>query len=246
MSKFESSIGNCPVSISIGNMVREKAGAYLIPQFDSEVVFGGVAGAVARAGAMRGMEEFADYMDKNGPLPFGTIWPTRAGGGNSDWLINAISVKSGDDTAFDVIRDVTYKAMKLCGDEGVGKIIFPALGTGILRELTDEQSAKAMLSGIDKYASEGGNPVAASFVFLDGSGAQSLFDAYKTVIETKAYASAGTEVAAGKIDFNRWARGMDADAAANQEYARNHPAGTPTEGIKVGKPLQLKPKTGRS
>ena len=45
MADFNADIEGCPVSISIGNMVREKAGAYLVPHFDDNVVIGGVAGA---------------------------------------------------------------------------------------------------------------------------------------------------------------------------------------------------------
>ncbi|TAL39246.1 MAG: hypothetical protein EPN97_02895 [Alphaproteobacteria bacterium] len=235
MADFTADIEGCPVSISIGNMVREKAGAYLVPHFDDNVVFGGVAGAIANNGARRGVQEFADFMKANGPLEFGTVWPTPSYGGNAEWLMHAVTVCSGKDTAFDVIRDATYKALKICGEKGIGKLILPALGTGALRELTDAQSAKAMLSGVYKYAAEGGKPVEAAFVFLNNEDAQSLLDAFKGVLQTKSYKTAGTEAAAGTIDFARWAVRQEEDAIANHEAERE-------EARRPMKPLRLKTK----
>lgn len=241
MADFSTDVGGCPVSVSLGNMVKEKAGAYLVPQFDTTVVFGGVAGAIANAGAMAGMKEFAAFMDKNGPLAFGTVWPVKSQGGNSDWLLNAISVKSGDETAFDVIREVTYRAMKFCGENGIDKLVLPALGTGALRELTDEQSAKAMLSGIDKYAAEGGKPVAAAFMFLPNTDGQLLLAAFKKVLNAKSYENVAPEKAAGAIDLGRWAALQDLDAAANAEFARKQAERLP-QGIPISKPLRFKTK----
>ena len=47
MADFETDIGGGAVSISPGNMVKRKAGAYLVPHFDDNVVFGGFADAIA-------------------------------------------------------------------------------------------------------------------------------------------------------------------------------------------------------
>ncbi|MEZ0223853.1 MAG: macro domain-containing protein [Alphaproteobacteria bacterium] len=221
MAYFEADVGNCPVSIGIGNMVREKAGAYLVPHFHDAVVIGGVAGAVANNGGRLAIQEFVEFMDKNGPLEFGTVWPIRSYGGNADWHMNAITVWSGKDKAFDTIREATYRVMKACDENGIDRLILPALGTGAMRELTDEQSAKAMLAGIYQYASEGGKPVAAAFVFLDNEDAQPLLDAFKTSLQTKSYETSGTEKAAGEMDFGRWAARQEIDAIDNERAAHD-------------------------
>jgi O-acetyl-ADP-ribose deacetylase (regulator of RNase III) len=242
LNEYKGEISGCPVSVSIGYLEREKAGAYLVPHFDSAVVKGGVAGSIARGGAELGIDEFADYMDRNGPLPFGTVRLTKSYGGNAEFLCHAVSVQSGEDTAFQVIHDVTLESLRLCGVNGISRLVVPALGTGILRELTDEQSAKAMLSAVHDYAREGGGPVEMAVVlYAGGSDAPSLFRAFSEAVKSKSYETAAPEKAAGEIDPGRWAEGMERDRAANEDYARKNPVKVQAnQPIKVGAPLKLR------
>ena len=223
MKEFNGIIGNCPIRISIGNMIKEKAGAYLVPHFSAGVNYGGIAGAVARFGAQLGVEEYEEFVNKNGPQPFGQVKITKSYGGNAEFLLHAVTVGSGAATEFDVARTATQDSLKLCEKNGIATLIVPALGTGIVGELADQQSAKAMLSAIDRYSKAGGKAVDISFVFLDREPeeAEALFAAFTKVLKDKSYENAPSEVGRRKIDVGRWAQGMQYEEDENTRHAQN-------------------------
>jgi O-acetyl-ADP-ribose deacetylase (regulator of RNase III) len=242
MTQFQDVIGNCTISVSIGNLEAEKADAYLVPHFSPGVNFGGVAGAVARTGGGLGVNEYADFVRRNGAQPFGQAKVTDSYGGNAAYLIHTVTVGSGAEAEFEAVRQGTLNALRACSENGLHKLVAPGLGTGIVGELLDEQCAKAMLSAVDLYAKEGGKPLEISLVFWKGEpeNARSLAAAFQKVLNDKSYVDAPAEIGARNIDPARWARGMNHDAASNDAYARANPLQLQSSQPVKAKPIRLK------
>lgn len=239
MSEFF--IENQKVSISLGDMTKVKADAYLVPEFNTAASFGGVGGAIARAGATMGLELYQEHVDKNGQQPFGQVVLTPSGGGNAPHLLHVVSVGSGEENEFSVIQTCVYNVLRTAEENGIGKIVIPALGTGIIGRLTDEQSAKAMMSAIHRYASEGGQPLEIAFVLFAG---QPTLNSFENIIKTKAYENVSHETGERDIDLARWVFGMNGDAAANQKYAQDlAQKGATGKTVKLMKPLVIKKKS---
>lgn len=221
MTAFQAKIGSVTVNVELGNMTAKKADAYIVPQFNSSASWGGVGGAVARAGASGGLQDYQDYLDKSGTQPFGQVVVTPAHGGNAKTLLHVVSVASEKENEFETVRTSIYNTLKTAEKEGIKTIGAPLLGTGIIGELTNEQSAKAMLSAIKSYAEEGGKPLEISFIIFDrNADAQQAFTAFRSVIETGAYKNVENEVGGREIDLVRWFNEMSSDAAENEAFGR--------------------------
>ncbi|MCL2537885.1 MAG: macro domain-containing protein [Alphaproteobacteria bacterium] len=144
MSIYKFKIKSADASIVLGNITKQIVDAYVVPHFDNEVSWGGVGASVSRAGAAKGMEEYEEKYC-NGNLKFGDVILTNSYGGNSKYLLNATTVASGEDKEPRTVYEATSNAIKVAEANKLISVAFPALGTGIIGDLTPEQSALVML-----------------------------------------------------------------------------------------------------
>lgn len=158
MFMIEHKMGSVDLRVAIIDLTKVEADAYVVPQFQDEASYQGVGGAIARMGAKKGIDVFAEFLENHGKQEFGTAVITPSGGGNSKKLVHVVSVgglenKHGE---FNVVHTSVANTLKAAQKDGIKSVVFPALGTGIIGSLTAEQSAKAMLSAIDNFAKDGG------------------------------------------------------------------------------------------
>jgi hypothetical protein len=69
MSDFFGEIKGNPVAIKLGDITRSQVDAIVVPEFNSSASYGGVA----RSGALKGMEQFDEFVSEKGHQPFGAV-----------------------------------------------------------------------------------------------------------------------------------------------------------------------------
>lgn len=213
MERIEGQIRNVTLRIAFGDMTKVKADAYIVPQFTSCASYGGVGGAVARAGAVKGIDEFQEFVSRGGEQKFGTVLLTNSHGGNSNKLLHTVSVGSSKEHEFDTVQTSIYNALRTAEENGVKSVVSPALGTGIIGQLTPEQSAKSILSAVKNFADEGRNMDVSVVIYGD----RGAYNDFVKTLSTKSYETANKEKGAQELDIGRWIVGMQRDADANRK-----------------------------
>ncbi len=223
--KTTGQIGHSTASVEWGDMTQHKVDAYIVPEFTSEWSPRGVGGAVIRGGGSRGMEAYQKYIDANGDFDFGDVLLTPSGGGNAGYLLHIASVASGADNEFETIQTAVYNALQAAEKQGITSIVSPAPGTGVLGDLTGEQSARAVLSALHQHEQEGGAPIDFKVVIFrdpySPEASEQDFAGYAKVINDKSYEYAEPEKGARGRDFGRWAAHMETETRLTQEYMEN-------------------------
>lgn len=219
---MKKNIGNSEVSIHLGDMTQFEVDGFVVPQFNDCCSFGGVGGSVARNGAVEGMEAYESYTQQaESDIAYGKIVIVPSGGGNSQYLLHAVTVASGSENEFETIQNAIFNALKASEKNGLESVAMPAMGTGILGDLTDEQSAKAMLSGVYKYSQESDIPVKVSIVIWDS---QETVDSFSQVLASDSYVNCLPEKGERAFDWNRWVDEINMDMDKNAEKL-GHPIG---------------------
>ncbi len=211
---FEKPIQGTTVKIILGDITKVKCDAYVVPQFTSAASYGGVGGAVARSGGLKGLEAYDKFVQQKGEQPFGKILLTPSGGGNSKSLLHVVSVGSGEDNEFNTIQTAFYNVLKLAQEQGIQSIAAPALGTGMIGRLTDKQSANAMLSAIHQFAKEGGNLDVSIVIY----GSKPAHVDFIETLELGQFEAAKDESGKKDINLADWVEGMSRDAKANRKF----------------------------
>ncbi len=206
-------IGDIEVKISVGDMTTFTTDAYIVPHFGTCASFGGVGGAVARSGGGPGLKEFDEYITRHGKQEFGFVHLADSGGGNSRYVLNVVSVGSGAEQEFEVVTKSILHALKTAGAKNLKAVAMPALGTGIIGDLTSDQSAKAMMAGVQQFVNAGGKLDKIDIVIFGDKSARATF---QEVLRDKKYLASVPEVGMREFDMTRWVAGMQADAYENE------------------------------
>jgi O-acetyl-ADP-ribose deacetylase (regulator of RNase III) len=210
------SIGSVVINLGLGDMTEAKAGAYIVPQFDSCASEGGVGAAICRAGGQLGViDEYEGILRKvGGTLEFGLAFVTPSHGGNADRLIHVVSVGSGREREYNVVHEAIYNALMAAKDAGIKSVICPLLGTGIIGALTDEQSAKAMFSAIRRFDRESpASGIEMTFVAYANPANKNhpTFRTLQTVLTDQGYEGASPVVGVREFDALRFQRELQRD-----------------------------------
>jgi len=210
MQKLISSakIGNITVKIISGDITREVVDAYLVPQFNKCASYGGVGGAISKAGGIKGLNAYHEYVMENGVLPFGRVHVTETGGGNAKLLLNTVSVGADKEEEYQVVHNCVYLACKCSSELGLKTVACPAMGTGIIGQLTDKQSALAIFSAIQKFTAENKTLQSFNIVIFDNEEALKEFS---SVLSAQIYVGATPQTGERKFDIERWVSGMKKD-----------------------------------
>jgi O-acetyl-ADP-ribose deacetylase (regulator of RNase III) len=199
-------IGQNRTSIVLGDITESKVDALIVPQFTNDVSYGGVGGAVARSGALAGMQEYDRFIQQNGRQNYGTVLLSPSGSPKFSHLLHVVSVGSGEDKEFSTVQNGFFNALKLAEAHGLKSIAAPALGTGIIGDLTAKQSAEAMMSSLKAYGETGGKPMGVEFVIY---GDRSAFTDFVQVMNSGSYNEVNRHQT-GEREFDpvRWADGF--------------------------------------
>lgn len=216
MQTHEGKIGNNRVAVALGDMTQLQADAFVVPQFTSASSFGGVGGAVARAGGTHGLEEYQRFIDSQGEQKFGTVLLTESGGGNAKHHLHVASVGSPKDDEFNTVQTGFYNALKTAEANGIKSVVAPAMGTGIIGQLESDQSARAMMSAVDQFTKEGGK-MDVSFVIY---GDKAAYQAFTDSLDSKKYETADRETGKKEFNLGEWVVGMQRDADANSRASQ--------------------------
>lgn len=211
---YTDNIANASIEIILGDLTQVPADAYVVPQFKNGASFGGVGGSVARSGALTGMQEYDTFVSAQGTQPFGKALLNESGGGNAKYLAHVVSVGSGRENEFCTIQTCIVNALGICTGKGLATIATPALGTGIIGDLTSEQSARAMLSAVHEHIGSHQEPFTFKVVIY---GDRAAFNAFVDVLKNKLYLLKSTPVGGKVFDMDVWLREMKRDAKLNQE-----------------------------
>ena len=141
-------IKNINVSVISADIAKLTADAVVVPEFQEAASYGGVGGALCINGYEEGLENYDCFLDNTPVPPFGEVIHTQSGGKKIPYMLHAVCIGAPREEAFQVTSTCVQKALALAQQHGYKKILMPALGTGILGCLADEQSARAMLNGI--------------------------------------------------------------------------------------------------
>ncbi len=191
-------IGDTTVNLTVGDMTAIPASAYVLPEFNDSASDSGVGGAIIRKFGRTALNDYIHLLQTRGPQQYGDAHVTPIQDGK--YIIHVVSADSGRDKEFKTIQDSVYHALQQAQEKGCESIVMPTLGTGALGDLTDEQSAKAMLSGIKKFADEGGHlTITIAVADLNPNDLQKKFQAFQNVLESGSYVNAKPEVG------TRWA-----------------------------------------
>jgi O-acetyl-ADP-ribose deacetylase (regulator of RNase III) len=200
-------VGNIPVTIAIGYLERTPADALVAPQWpgDAGSYGGGVGRAIISAGGRAAYEDYAHHCQGTETAhrdvhvsPSGvSLWPH---------VINAVTVGSQRSEEFEVIADATYNVLKAAAEKGIRTVAFPALGTGVIGNLTPEQSAKAITNGIDRASREGLDVEVAIVLWAGSRGAaEQGFKAFSDTVTAGVFGSQ-SEVGGKQFDLASWIR----------------------------------------
>jgi O-acetyl-ADP-ribose deacetylase (regulator of RNase III) len=208
-----STIGNSCVKVIFGDLTKIRADAYVVPQFTTAASYGGVGGAIARSGALKGIEAYEAFVDGKGTLGFSSVLMTEAGGGNAKHLLHTVSVGSARADEFSTVRNGLLNALRTAAENGLTSIVAPAMGTGIIGKLTAEQSARAMMSAIELYGADGTADLTVSIAIF---GDEAAYNAFNQVLESRSYVASVAEPGARELDFGRWVIETNSDMIANK------------------------------
>jgi O-acetyl-ADP-ribose deacetylase (regulator of RNase III) len=149
---------------------------------------------------------------------FGKAVITKSGGGNSNYLIHTVTVGSGANEEFSTVQRAMLAALKLAEAKKLETIAVPALGTGIIGQLTDVQSAQALMSAIHEYQQQGGSPLKVTFVIFRNPQAISAFE---NTLKDKSYLQVDRrQIGVREFSLDRWMASMLDDGQQNSEAAR--------------------------
>jgi O-acetyl-ADP-ribose deacetylase (regulator of RNase III) len=209
-------IGSVVVHLGLGDMTEATVDAYIVPQFQEGPSEGGVGGAICRAGGQLGViDEYEGIVQKaGGSVEFGKAFVTSSHGGNSRQLIHVASVGSGIEREYNVVNSSIYNALVGAKAANINSIVSPVLGTGIIGALTDDQSARAMLSAVRRFDAENpGSGIQITFVAYGNPQNKNhpTFQALKRVLAEEEYVGATPVVGQREFDPERWVTGMNRD-----------------------------------
>lgn len=141
-------LGPCSVRLCLGDITRIEADAIVNAANTQLWMGGGVAGAIRRAGgAVIEREAMAQ-----GPIPVGQAVVTSAGMLPCRHVIHAATLEPGRKSTDNNVRMATSSALKVCAERGIGRVVFPLLGSGT-GGLSFMDSARAMLETILHHTS---------------------------------------------------------------------------------------------
>lgn len=136
----------------------------------------GVAGAIRRKGGPSIQEE----CDAHGSIPVGEAAITGGGNLKARYVIHAASMGFAHPTTSETLQSSTEHSLRICADEKIESVAFPALGTGVSGFPVDE-CARIMLSTAKQHLETSPHPKRIEFVLWDDQTYKSFQQIYNSL-----------------------------------------------------------------
>ncbi|TAM84573.1 MAG: macro domain-containing protein [Acidobacteria bacterium] len=138
------------------------------------VLGGGVAGAIRTKGGPRIQEE----CDRIGPIRLGEAAVTTGGNLKAYYVIHAASMKLGEETTAESLRNSTHNSLLCAEEKGLKTIAFPAIGTGIAGFPMGD-CARIMISEVLAHLRSRSSLEKIYFVLFDDAALKTFEETYK-------------------------------------------------------------------
>ncbi|MFP4483150.1 MAG: macro domain-containing protein [Thermovirgaceae bacterium] len=145
----ERKVGKTVIRLYKGDITCYDGDAIVNAANEKLVMKAGVAGAIKEKGG----EEIEDEALDRGPVEVGEAVVTSAGDLPVDYVIHAAVVRNDGHTGEREIRGATQNSLYRCDELSIGRVAFPAFGTGVGRYPVDK-CARAMLEEVVLYLEE--------------------------------------------------------------------------------------------
>ena len=122
----------------------------------------GVAGAIRRKGGLTIQEE----CDRIGAIKIGEAAITGGGNLKAKYVIHAASMGFSLPTTAESLRSSTEASLRLCVENKIESVAFPALGTGV-SGFPVRECAQIMISAVKKHLEKHEYPQRVQFVLWD-------------------------------------------------------------------------------
>lgn len=196
-------IGNIEIKLVKGNLADQDVVGLVVPEFKSCASGGGVGGAIYRAGMGKGMDEYDDHVQTS-PLKYGEVLYTDSGRSGT-MLAHVATAGAKEDEQFTVVFKAVLNTLIKGYELGVRTFAIPELGTGIIGSLTQEQSARAIFSAVQKFTElKPDNDILSISLVIYGS----PLEPAQKVLNTESYKTFKNEVGQKPFDMAAWLIGM--------------------------------------
>jgi O-acetyl-ADP-ribose deacetylase (regulator of RNase III) len=136
----------------------------------------GVAGAIRRKGGA----EIEDECGRLGPVSLGEAAVSTGGNLKARYVIHAASMRLGDRTTADSLRQSVRHSLVRAEENAVNSIAFPAIGTGVAGFAMD-QCAEIMLTAVLEHLKSPTSLETIHFVLYDKKALRVFEDTYKKI-----------------------------------------------------------------
>lgn len=211
------------ISLVLNDMTQIEADAYVVPHFNWAASFGGVGWAIVRGGALKWMEEYEQIIETEKQQEGKDIrkfqkWSkatlTESGWWKSKFLIHVVSVASSAEEEFNVVSSSVSNALIEANRKWLETVIFPALGTGIIGNLTAKQAAKAIMNGVvsfQKIQPEKDEKQSIKKIMIAIYWDQKAFNDFGDILKNQSYESVQAETGEKKLNISERMEWMKKD-----------------------------------
>ena len=166
------------VRIEQGDLTACKVDAIVNAANNDLVLGGGLAGAIAR----RGGPKIRADCDRHGPVRVGQAAITAAGRLPARHVIHQASMRLGERTTAQSLRDSTAAVLRLAEDNGIKTLAFPATGTGIAG-FDMAHCARIMLEEVRRHVAAGSELTEVRFVLSDADACETFRRVYEQIFD---------------------------------------------------------------
>ena len=143
-------IGNIDIVVKNGNIAEENADLIVVPEFNSSASGGGVGYAIINAGMQAGLDFYNKAAQKK-PFKCGDVMITTSGKRGVKLAHVATVSANAQEQPVAVVKAV-FNTLKSANDKKLQHVAIPELGTGIIGNLTQEQSARLIFNAVYEFA----------------------------------------------------------------------------------------------
>lgn len=143
-------IGNIAVIIKNGDIAAENVECLVVPQFKDCASYAAVGGSIAKKGMRKGLDIYDEAVSHR-PFDYGSVLLTESGK-NGIYLAHVATAGAEKDKQFKVIFKAILQVLTEADNLGIKTIAVPELGTGIIGNLTQTQSAKAIFAAVSQFS----------------------------------------------------------------------------------------------
>ena len=155
-------VGGKVISLVKGDITDMEVDAFVFDITSDCQLGSGYGGAIT----MRGGKVVQDELNSIGTLPTGEAVMTTAGAGKADRIIHVNGPKFHEGDTRAVLAQVTERALEIAEKEGIKKLAFPPIGTGMYQVPLD-LCADVMVDTVEKHLGKASSLEEVVFVAFD-------------------------------------------------------------------------------